>query len=78
LSTDEAFESIGADMPDHDRRPSRAHLLPRVLMNTRRRARGFRSISTELQIFFEILVNQILNLEDIPRESLAFCMQCYA
>jgi hypothetical protein len=42
LSSDEAFESIGADMPDHDRWPSRAHLLPRVLMNSRRHARGFR------------------------------------
>jgi hypothetical protein len=56
LSSDEAFESIGADMPNHDRRPSRAHLLPHVLMNSRRCARGFRGrakpsrmISAELQ-----------------------------
>jgi hypothetical protein len=43
LSTDEAYESIEVDMPDHDRRRSRAHLLPRVSMNNRRRARGVRS-----------------------------------
>jgi hypothetical protein len=56
LSTDEAYESIGADMPDYDRRPSHAHLLPCVPMNTRRRARGVRGrarplmmISVELQ-----------------------------
>jgi hypothetical protein len=40
LSTDEAYESIGVDMPDHDRRQSRTHLLPRVPMNTRRCAHG--------------------------------------
>jgi hypothetical protein len=40
LSTDEAYESIGTDMLNHDRRPSHAHLLSHVLMNTRRRARG--------------------------------------
>jgi hypothetical protein len=56
LSTDEAYESIRADMPDHDRRPSHAHLLPHIPMNTRRYARGFRgrvkpsiTISAELQ-----------------------------
>jgi hypothetical protein len=43
LSIDKAYELIRADMLDHDRRPSRAHLLPCVLMNIRRRARGFRS-----------------------------------
>jgi hypothetical protein len=42
LSTDEAYESIEVDMPDHDRRQSRAHVLPRVSMNTRRRAHGIR------------------------------------
>jgi hypothetical protein len=80
LSTDKASKSIGADMPDHDRRPSRAHLLPRIPMNTRRRARRVRDrakpsmmISAELQKLFENLVNQILNLEHIPREPLAFC-----
>jgi hypothetical protein len=40
LSTDEVYESIGADMPDHDRRSSHAHLLPRVSMNTRRQILG--------------------------------------
>jgi hypothetical protein len=56
LSTDEGFESIRADMPDHGRRPSRAHLFPRIPMNTRRSACGFRgqarpsmTISAELQ-----------------------------
>jgi hypothetical protein len=56
LSTDEAYESIGVDMPDHERRRSHAHLLPHVPMNTRRRARGVRGrakpsmiISAELQ-----------------------------
>jgi hypothetical protein len=56
LSTDEAYESIRIDMPDHDRRRSCAHLLPRVPMNTRRRAHGVRGpakpsmiISAELQ-----------------------------
>jgi hypothetical protein len=56
LSTDEAFESIGADMPDPNRWRSCAHLLPRVLMNTRRRAHGIRGrtkpwmmISAELE-----------------------------
>jgi hypothetical protein len=56
LSTNEASESIGADMPDYDRRPSRAHLLPRIPMNVRRCARGVRgrakpsmTISAELQ-----------------------------
>jgi hypothetical protein len=39
LSIDEAYESIGADMPDHDRCRSRAHLFHRVLINTRRSAR---------------------------------------
>jgi hypothetical protein len=38
LSIDEAYESIGTDMPDHNRCRSRAHLFCRVLMNTRRRA----------------------------------------
>jgi hypothetical protein len=56
LSTDEAYESIRVDMPDHDRQRSRAHLLPHVPMNTRRHARGVRGrdkpsmiISAELQ-----------------------------
>jgi hypothetical protein len=53
LSTDETYESIEADMPDHDRRLSHAHLPPRVPMNTMGRACGVRgqakpSISTEL------------------------------
>jgi hypothetical protein len=42
LSTDEAYESIGVDMFNRDKRQSRAHLLPYVLMNTRRHARGVR------------------------------------
>jgi hypothetical protein len=42
LSTDEAYESIRVDMPDHDRRRSHAHLLPCVPMNNRRRARRVR------------------------------------
>jgi hypothetical protein len=42
LSTDETYELIGADMPDHDRRPSHAYLLSRVSMNTRRCTREFR------------------------------------
>jgi hypothetical protein len=42
LLTDEAYESIGADMSDHDRRRSRAHLLPHISMNTSRRAHGVR------------------------------------
>jgi hypothetical protein len=77
LSTNEAFESIGMICPimidDH---------LPCVLMNTRRRAHGYRGraklslmISIELQFFFENLVNQILNLYHIPREPLAFYMR---
>jgi hypothetical protein len=45
LSIDEAFESIEADMPDHDRWPSHAHLLPCVPVNTRRRARGVRVLA---------------------------------
>jgi hypothetical protein len=56
LSTDEAYESIGVDMLDHDRRPSRAHLLPHILMNTRIHASKVRGgvkpammISAELQ-----------------------------
>jgi hypothetical protein len=55
---------------------------PRVLMNTRRRACEFRGqakpsiiISAELQKTFENLVNQILNVEHIPLEPLAFCMR---
>jgi hypothetical protein len=36
LSIDEADESIGAYMPDHNRCRSHAHLFRRVLMNTRR------------------------------------------
>jgi hypothetical protein len=39
LSIDEVYELIGADMPDHNRCRSRAHLFHRVLMNTRRHAR---------------------------------------
>jgi hypothetical protein len=39
LSIDEAYESIRADMPDHNRCRSRAHLFRRVSMNTRRCAR---------------------------------------
>jgi hypothetical protein len=42
LSIDETYESIGADMPDHDKRSSRAHLLPRVSMNTSRHVCGVR------------------------------------
>jgi hypothetical protein len=42
LSTDEVYESIGVDMPDHDRRQSHAHLLSRIPMNTRRRAHRVR------------------------------------
>jgi hypothetical protein len=66
-------------MLNHDRRQSRAHLLPHVPMDTRRCARGVRGrakpsmiISAELQKLFENLVNQILNLEHIPTEPLAF------
>jgi hypothetical protein len=61
LSTDEAYESIRAGMPDHDSRPSHAHLLPCVLMNTRRHAHEVRGrskpsmmISTKLQKLFKI------------------------
>jgi hypothetical protein len=44
-----------ADMPDHDRWSSHAHLLPRVLMNTRRRARGFRGqAKPSMMIFVEL------------------------
>jgi hypothetical protein len=39
LSIDEAYESIGADMPDHDRCRSHAHLFRRVPMDTWRHAR---------------------------------------
>jgi hypothetical protein len=39
LSTDEAYELIGADMPDHNRCQSHAHLFHRISMNTRRHAR---------------------------------------
>jgi hypothetical protein len=56
LSINEVYESIGADMSDHDRRPSCVHLLSHVLMNIRRHARGVRGrakpsmmISAELQ-----------------------------
>jgi hypothetical protein len=82
LSIDEIYESIVADISDHGRRPSRAHFLPHILMNIRRCARGFRSqtkptmiISSELY-FFENLINQILNLEHIPMEPLAFYARC--
>jgi hypothetical protein len=50
LSTDEAYKSIGVDMLDHDRRRSRAHLLPRVLMNIRRRAHGVRGRAKQSMI----------------------------
>jgi hypothetical protein len=60
LSTDEAYELIGVDMPDHDRRRSRAHLLPQIPMNTRRRARRVRGqakpsmiVSAKLQFFLK-------------------------
>jgi hypothetical protein len=79
LSTDEAYESIRADMSYHDRRPSHAHLLPHILMNTRRRAHGVRGqaklsmmIYPKLEKTFENMVNQILNLEHIPMEPLTF------
>jgi hypothetical protein len=39
LSIDETHESIGADLPDHDRCRSCAHLFRCVPMNTRRCAR---------------------------------------
>jgi hypothetical protein len=52
LSTDEAYESIGADMLDHDRRPFRANLLPHVLMNTRRCAQGFRGRAKPSMMMF--------------------------
>jgi hypothetical protein len=39
LSIDEAYESIRADMLDHNRCRSRAHLFRRVPMNTRSHAR---------------------------------------
>jgi hypothetical protein len=81
LSTDEAYESIGADMSDHDRGRSCAHLLPCILMNTRRRVHGVRGrakpslmISAELQNLFENFINQILNMEHIPMTPLAFHM----
>jgi hypothetical protein len=38
LSINEAYESIEADMSDHDRCRSCAHLFRHVPMNTRRRA----------------------------------------
>jgi hypothetical protein len=79
LSTAEAYELIEADMPDHDRRPSHIHFLPRISMNTRRCARGDRGrakpsmmISAELKKTFENLINQVLNLEHIRVEPLAF------
>jgi hypothetical protein len=79
LSINEAYESIGANMPDHDRLSSRAHLLSRVPMNTRRCAHGVRGrakpsmiISAELQFFLKKLVNQILNMEHMPMKTLAF------
>jgi hypothetical protein len=60
LSTYEAYELIGVDMLDHDRRQTHAHLFPRVPINTRRRVRGVRDrakpsmiISAELQIFLK-------------------------
>jgi hypothetical protein len=55
LSTDEAYETIGVDMPDHDRQRSRAHLLPRVPMNTRRCAHGVRGrVKPSMIIFAEL------------------------
>jgi hypothetical protein len=39
LSIDEAYESIGADMPDHNRCRSHVHLFCRIPLNTRRHAR---------------------------------------
>jgi hypothetical protein len=56
LSTDEAYESIGVDMPD-DRRRSRAHLLHRVLVNTRRCARGVSGRAKPSMIIFVELQN---------------------
>jgi hypothetical protein len=52
LSTDEAYESIGVDMPDHDRRRSHAHFLPRVPMNTRRHAHGVRGRAKPSMIIY--------------------------
>jgi hypothetical protein len=79
LLTDETYESIRADKPDHDIRPSHAQLFPRVPMDTRRHAHGVRGrgkpsmmISAELQNTFENLVNQVLNLEHIPTKPLTF------
>jgi hypothetical protein len=55
LSTDEACESIVVDMPDHNRRRSRAHFLLRVLMNIRRRARGVRGrVKPSMIIYAEL------------------------
>jgi hypothetical protein len=78
LSIDEAYESIGADMPDHIRCRSRAHLFRRVPTNTRRRAREVSGrakpsmmIAIELY-FFENMTNKIINLEHIPMEPLTF------
>jgi hypothetical protein len=42
LPTDEAYKSIGADMPDHDRQPPPVHLVCCTLMSTRKHARGVR------------------------------------
>jgi hypothetical protein len=39
LSIDEAYESIGVDMPDHNRCRSRVHLFCCIPLNTRRHAR---------------------------------------
>jgi hypothetical protein len=88
LSTDEAYESIGADMPDHDRRPSCAYLLSCVPMNTRRRAHRVSGrakppmmISVELQILlktcFLYAVMRVLKVIEavwsIDQEPLTFC-----
>jgi hypothetical protein len=55
LSTDEAYETIGVDMPDHDRQRSRAHLLPRIPMNTRRCAHEVRGrVKPSMIIFAEL------------------------
>jgi hypothetical protein len=72
-------------MSDHYRQPSCAHLHPRIQMNTRRHAHGVRywakpsmTISAELKKTFENLVNQVLNLDHIPVEPLAFCTRLKA
>jgi hypothetical protein len=52
LSINEAYELIEGNMSDHDRLPSRAHLLSRVPMNTRRCAHGVRGRAKPSMIIY--------------------------